>query len=401
MRPRIFIAIHYLEIGGAERSLLGLLNAIDTFGYDVDLFVYRHTGEFMSLVPKSIRLLEENRRYASIETPMSEVLRKGYVDIILARLWAKWRCRCYKRKNGLRDGSSIFQYVANAVTPLLPSLYKYGEYDLAISFLTPHNIVLDKVKAKKKIAWIHTDYSTIQVNALQELKVWGQYDYIASISEEVTNAFLKTFPSLESKIVLIENILSAVFVREQAALQDVSREMEVEKGVLKLCSVGRFSYPKNFDNIPSICRRIIENGISVKWFIVGYGGDEALIRRRIEEEGMTGRVVLLGKKANPYPYIKMCDVYVQPSRYEGKAVTVREAQILGKPVVITAFPTAQSQLCDGVDGIIVPLENELAADSIADFIADVPLRERLCEYERIHDYGNEQEVRKIYTLIEQ
>ena len=239
------------------------------------------------------------------------------------------------------------------------------------------------------------------MNALQELKVWGQYDYIASISEEVTNAFLKTFPSLESKIVLIENILSAVFVREQAALQDVSREMEVEKGVLKLCSVGRFSYPKNFDNIPSICRRIIENGISVKWFIVGYGGDEALIRRRIEEEGMTGRVVLLGKKANPYPYIKMCDVYVQPSRYEGKAVTVREAQILGKPVVITAFPTAQSQLCDGVDGIIVPLENELAADSIADFIADVPLRERLCEYERIHDYGNEQEVRKIYTLIEQ
>ena len=154
------------------------------------------------------------------------------------------------------------------------------------------------------------------------MKGGGQYDYIASISEEVTNAFLKTFPSLESKIVLIENILSAVFVREQAALQDVSREMEVEKGVLKLCSVGRFSYPKNFDNIPSICRRIIENGISVKWFIVGYGGDEALIRRRIEEEGMTGRVVLLGKKANPYPYIKMCDVYVQPSRYEGKAVTV-------------------------------------------------------------------------------
>ena len=398
-KSRIFIAIHYLEIGGAERSLIGLLNVIDTNKYDVDLFVYQHTGEFMQLIPKKIHLLKENKRYASIESPMKQVLKRGYLDIILARLWAHWKCRSYMKKNKLSDGASIFQYVANAVTPLLPSLHENGKYDLAISFLTPHNIVIDKVKSGKKIAWIHTDYSTIKVNADQELKVWEKYDYIASISDEVTTAFLKTFPLLKNKIVLIENILSSVFVLVQATLKDVSKEMETEEKMIKLCSVGRFSYPKNFDNIPYMCKKILEQGVQVKWFIIGYGSDEKLIKERIQEYKMEQNVILLGKKTNPYPYIKACDIYVQPSRYEGKAVTVREAQILCKPVVITDFPTAKSQLQDGVDGLIVSLDNDAAAKGIADFLRNTALQQSFINYMQTHDYGNEKEVNKVYSLM--
>lgn len=400
IKPRIFIAIHYLEIGGAERSLLGLLNAIDTSNYDIDLFIYQHSGELMSHIPPNINVLKENKRYASIEASMKKVLQRGCIDIILSRLWAKWKCHKYMRKVRYTDGSSIFQYVADMLTPLLPSLHKYGSYDLAISFLAPHNIVLYKVKAKKKIAWIHTDYSTIQVNAAQELKVWKQYDYIASISEEVSIAFLKTFPSLKDKIVLIENIISSTFVREQATLQSTANEIEQEKDYVRLCSVGRFSYPKNFDNIPYICKKIVEQDIKVKWFIIGYGGDEELIRERIRENGMEKYVILLGKKVNPYPYIKACDIYVQPSRYEGKAVTVREAQILCKPVVITNYPTSKSQVDDGVDGLIIPLDNDLAAKSIAKFVLNKKLQQEFVEYMITHDYGSENEVEKIYSLIE-
>lgn len=400
MKKRLFINIHYLEIGGAERALLGLLSALDPEKVDIDLFVNQHTGEFMQLIPSTIRLLPENRRYSSIEAPMTHVLRRGYVDIVLARLWAKWKCRRFMSKMKCKDTSSIFQYVADAIIPLLPPLFKYGEYDLAISFLTPHNIVLDKVKAKKKIAWIHTDYSTIRVNAEQELKVWGKYDYIASISDEVTITFLKTFPPLKDKIVLIENILSSSFVHEQATLEDISKEMEIEEGVIKLCSVGRLSYPKNFDNVPGICKKILEQNIQVKWFIIGYGSDEKLIKERIREYGMEQQVILLGKKTNPYPYINDCDVYVQPSRYEGKAVTVREAQILCKPVVITDFPTAKSQLQNGVDGLIVPLDNDAAAKGIADFLRNTSLQHSFVDYMQTHDYGNEKEIDKIYSLID-
>jgi glycosyltransferase involved in cell wall biosynthesis len=399
MKKRIFIAIHYMEIGGAERSLLGLLNTIDTANYDVDLFIHQHTGEFMPLIPQKINLLPENKKYSTLERPMLEVLKEGYVDIVLTRLLAKYKSGKYIAKNGENAGSSVFQYIANATTLLLPSLKGLGEYDLAISFLNPHNIVLEKVSAKKKIAWIHTDYSTIKVNAKLELPVWRAYDYIASISDDVTTAFLKTFPTLKEKIVLIENILSPSFVREQAKIEDVSAEMPYKEEVIKLLSVGRYSTPKNFDNIPAICKLLVEGGVKLKWYIMGYGGDEALIKRKITEANMQQHVILLGKKSNPYPYMQACDIYVQPSRYEGKAVTVREAQMLYKPVVITNFPTAQSQLTDGVDGVIVPMDNEGASKGIKEFIGDKELQARLIANLHKHDYGNEMEVEKIYSLI--
>lgn len=115
---------------------------------------------------------------------------------------------------------------------------------------------------------------------------------------------------------------------------------------------------------------------------------------------MQENVVLLGKKENPYPYIKACDIYVQPSRYEGKAVAVREAQILNKPVVITDFPTSKSQLKDGFDGIIVPIDNQGCAEGICNLIKDKELQQRLIENTKITDYTNKQELEKIYALLE-
>lgn len=397
MKKRIFIAIHYMEIGGAEISLVGLLNAIDYTRYDVDLFVYSHQGELMALIPKQVNLLPEVKSYAQIEQPMVDVCRRGYIHIVLARLWAKFKYSRYARRNSLSDGSAIFQYVFDAVAPFLPSLKKYGEYDLAISFLTPHNIVLDKVKAKKKIAWIHTDYSKISVNAERELKVWGRYDYIASISEDVTKTFLGVFPSLSSKIKQIHNILSPAFVRGRAAQEGT--DGFIEDGSIKLLSVGRFSAQKNFDNVPDICKRIREKGCNVKWYLIGFGGDEPLIRSRIEEAGMKDYVVILGKKSNPYPYINSCDVYVQPSRFEGHSVTVREAQMLCKPVVVTNYATAKSQIKHGIDGMIVPQDNESCANGIVDFLKDRALQSSIVDYLCSHNYGNEEEVQKLYNLI--
>lgn len=397
MKKRIFIAIHYLEIGGAEISLIGLLNAIDYSRYEVDLFVYSHQGELMKLIPRQVNLLPDIPKYAQIEQPMTSVLKRGYVDIVLARLWAKLRFASYVRRVKPKDESAVFQYVANAVTPCLPSLYHLGMYDLAISFLTPHNIVLEKVQARKKIAWIHTDYSRIDVNASLELPVWSGYDYIASISADVSRTFLSVFPSLKGKLVEIANILSPAFVRSRA---DEKEDLSVfGDEAIKLLSVGRFSHQKNFDNVPDILRRIREQGIDARWYLIGYGGEEALIRQRIREAGMENYVVIVGKKANPYPYIKACSLYVQPSRYEGNSVTVREAQMLCKPVVVADYPTAASQIRSGEDGVIVPLENAACAEGIVRVIRDTQLQSNLIQFLKAHDYGNESEVEKIYELI--
>lgn len=114
---------------------------------------------------------------------------------------------------------------------------------------------------------------------------------------------------------------------------------------------------------------------------------------------MRHRMILLGKKTNPYPYIKACDIYAQPSIYEGKSVTVREAQILYKPVVITNYPTAKSQVVNGVDGVIVSLDGQEIAKGMASVIKDTVFRSMITEYLQTHDYGNEAEVEKIYTLL--
>lgn len=397
MKPRIFICMHYMEIGGAEISLIGLLHAIDYERYDVDLFIYSHRGELMSQIPSQVNLLPEVKIYSMIEQPMSTALKVGFVGLVARRLKARREWRKYRKSHPAQgDDAAIMQYVGDWVTPGLPPINPEVEYDLAISFLTPHNICRDKVRARRIIAWIHTDYSTVDINAQMELPVWSAFDTIASISPEVTRSFLKTFPSLAPKIVEIENILSPAFVRSRAEVFDASGEFS---DTFNLLSVGRFCRAKNYDNLPDICRRIVERGIDIRWYIIGYGGEETLVRKKIVEAGMERHVVLLGKKENPYPYIKACDLYVQPSRYEGKSVTVREAQMLCKPVAVTAYPTARSQVSNGVDGVIVPLDNEGCARGLADVIRNHKLQQSLVEYLHMHDYGNESEVEKIYELL--
>lgn len=399
-KPRIFIAMHYMEIGGAETALIGLLNALDPNRVDVDLFLYDHRGEMMQFIPEWVNLLPQIPKYSVLERPIVELVKRGFWGIAAARLWAKWLSqKAYKRSGSTLENNGGLDKMSKCTTPLLPKINQSVTYDLAISFLTPHRIVAEKVKAKKKIAWIHTDYTRVWVDAEDELKVWQKYDYVASISSDVTNTFLQVFPSLAPKIVEIENILSPTFVRKRAELEDTDKEFRQTDNI-SLLSIGRYSEQKNYDNVPDICKHLInETKLNIKWYIIGYGGDEALIRQKIKEAGMEDHVILLGKRSNPYPYIKACDIYVQPSRYEGKSVTVREAQMLCKPVVVTNYPTAPSQIRSGIDGVIVPMDNEGCAHGLAEVICDKPLQERIIAHLKTHDYGNESEVEKIYTLI--
>ena len=354
----------------------------------------------MEFIPDEVNLLPEIPEYAQIEIPMKDALKDGYWRIIVRRLWAKMRLARYKKRKNPVDNGAIFGYVFDSVTPVLPSLDYLGEYDLAISFLTPHNIVADKVRAKKKAAWIHTDYSKIDVDAELELPVWSKFDHVVSISDRVTENFLSVFPSLKDKIVRIDNILSPTFVRERADQippEVVEKEMSRKEGRINLLSVGRFCHAKNYDNVPDICRRIVERGLDVCWYLIGFGGDEALIQRKISEARMQEHVIILGKKSNPYPYMKACDIYVQPSRYEGNSVTVREAQILGKPVVVTDYTTARDQVTDRIDGIVVPIDNDGCASGIQRMIKEET--KKMIDNLLNHDFGNETEASKLQELI--
>lgn len=402
-KKKILIASFDLEVGGIERSLLGLLENFDYSKYDVDLMLYSHTGDFMKFLPDNgYRLLPENPKYATFRKGISDVLKAGYPMLALKRLRAR-RFAQKMLRDGIPEGKTAEfcqgQKCWDYTIDSLPELE--GEYDVAISFMWPHHFVAKKVKAKKKFAWIHSDYTKAFYDAPADEKIWEMFDKIVGVSEDSRRMLCEVFPKLEPKTTFVENLLSQEFVRAQAKEPLDTSDMTVEDGEISLVSVGRLTHQKAFDVAAEVCRKILDDGYKVKWFVIGYGSDEAFIRSKAEEFNVSDKFILLGKKLNVYPYVDKADLYVQPSRYEGKAVTIREAQMLGKACVVTNFPTAGSQVEDGVDAVICGMEVADIANAIEKLIDDTELRERIETIAYSRDYGNLDEINKLYDLIEE
>lgn len=398
MKKKILIASFDLAIGGVERSLIGLLSHIDYNKYDVDLMLFKHEGEFFPYLPQGPNLLPEIPTYTTFRMPIGQIAKEGHFLVALSRTVAKYVGSFYGNiKKAVEPGYLVIQYGWEMASPLLPKINK--EYDVAIGFLWPHHFIADKVKARKKIGWIHTDYSNIYINKKLDEKMWNKMDSIVAVSEECSNTFIDIFPRLKHKTIVIENILSPTLIRKQAQ-ENIFEIVNRKNGRTKLLTVGRFSHAKGLDLAIKACRELVDKGFEVEWYVVGYGSLENELKELINRLDLNDRFFLLGKKTNPYPYIKSCDIYVQPSRYEGKAVTIREAQILGKPVVITNFPTAKSQAIDGYDAIITDQGIKGIVEGIKRLIVDQNLRKKLVSNVTLNDYGNEKEIEKLYRLIE-
>lgn len=391
MKKKILITSYDLEVGGVERSLISLLDQFDYDQFDVDLLLYHHSGDFFPFLTSKVNLLPERDQLASFRKPISHLIKDGHPLLALSRLGAKVKSRLEPS-----DGESVIQMqdMWKYTLPFLKSMD--NEYDVAISFLWPHDYVAYKVKARKKFAWIHTDYTKIKTDTKRDLKVWNQFNHIISISEDVTTSFLIKYPSLEKKISLIENIISPDFIKDQA--NEEIKEFNSQD--FNLVSVGRLCYAKGYDNAIKALRKLHDEGFTnIKWHIIGYGSDEAMLRELIKENHLEDSFILHGKKINPYPYMKAADLYVQPSRYEGKAVTVTEAKILGKPVLITNYDTAHSQLEHEVDGYITDLSIDGIVNGVITLYLNIGLKISFqCTIQNIPN-ENKKELQKLYALM--
>lgn len=400
MKKKILITVHSLEIGGIERSLVGLLDVIDYEKYDVDVLLFSRKGELLPFVTDKCTVLPEIAQCATMLEPIKAVLLQGHVLLAAARLYSRVYIRRKYDPAGDPDRADAVVYALlqkywDTSVRFMPAVP--GEYDAAISFMWPHHFVAQKVCARKKFAWIHTDFTKLEIDTRKDARVWSRFDRIAAVSDECGEAFLQVYPQFRDRLVTIENILPQEFVRRSAA-ESEPREMRCEG--YRLLSVGRLCYAKAFDRAVRVSRILKDRGVKFCWYIVGYGADEEKLRAQIDELGVGDCFVLLGKKSNPYPYIRTCDLFLQPSRYEGKAVTVREAQMLGRPVLITDFKTARSQVRDGFDAVIVPQDETAIADGIERLLRDEDLRRTLSENTATVDYGNTGEAEKIYKMIE-
>lgn len=394
---KVLISSFDMEVGGVERSLISMLNNFDYENNNIDLMLYKHKGDFMKLLPKRPNLLPEVDAYTSFRKSIAQLFKERKFKLAIARGKAKLEANKIANENNFLDSGYIqMQLMWKYSLPYLPKLDK--EYDVAISYLWPHYFVSEKVKAKRKIAWIHTDYSTIATDIDMDLKMWNKFDYIMAVSEECKNAFLKKYSSLKGKVKVMENITSPEFIRKMAE-EDIEENIK-EDYSFKLVSVARFSHAKGIDNAVKALKLLHDRGLTdIKWYVVGYGGDEEIIRKLIKENNLEESFILLGKKINPYPYMKACDLYVQPSRYEGKAVTVGEAQILGRPVIITNYTTAKSQVRENIDGYICELSVEGIANGIEKLYKDKNLRTKLSDNCKKTNYSNNNELNNLYSIF--
>ncbi|MEH7464170.1 glycosyltransferase [Bacillus thuringiensis] len=393
----ILIASFDMEVGGVERSLISMLENFDYKNYAVDLMLYRHQGDFMDLITSKVNLLDEISQYTTFRKSIGETFKDKQYSIGLARILSKIKAEFIGRTKRITEpGYYQMQLMWKYALPFLPKVDK--EYDVAISFLWPHYFIADKITAKKKIAWIHTDYSTIEPDVSMDLNMWNKFDYIVAVSEACKNSFVKKYSKLENKVVVIENITSPEFIK-QMANAEVNNPMAVDQR-FKVVTVARLSHAKGIDNAVRALKMLKDKSYNdIAWYVVGYGGDEEMIKDLIKDLKLEADFILLGKQTNPYPYMKEADLYVQPSRYEGKAVTVCEAQILSKPIMITKYTTAKSQVRDGVDGYITELSVEGIANGIEKLYKDSVMRKELINNCVKTDYSNGYELEKLYEVL--
>lgn len=385
---RILFVMLSLYNGGAEKSLVNLLNQLPADLYQVDLLLFRREGMFLRQVPETVRILDTPKALEALYAPVSRAGVYAPIKTVGTLL-----SRVMIRKDEGRSGFRWRHFYSKVQHKL------EGHYDIAVAYIDgePAYYVDDFVDADKKMVWVHTDYRGDSENSPYDADIYRKFDAIATVSEGCADALREEFPSLAGKIYNIPNITSASVVRQRA---DEFVPEEFPENVLTILSIGRLSEEKGFDMALKAAQILKERGYRFHWFIVGDGPLESELKHTAATLQVKDCVTFLGARENPYPYIKCADIFVQTSRFEGKSVVLDEAKILGKPIVVTNYNTVADQITQGRDGVVVELSPEGIAAGIAELLDNPGKREQFQRFLSVQDLGNEDQVEKYITLFE-
>lgn len=392
MKKQLLFVMNNLKVGGAEKALVSLLQTIDYEKYEVDLFLFEHDGLFLKSVPHQVHILPEPANYRYFEMPLGAsvkaFLRNGQFMLAWARIGFGYVYRT--KKIGTQQEQFSWKYLRVAM-PKLPK-----KYDAAIGYLEkrPNYFCMDNVDANVKIGFIHNDYNKLQMDAGFDLPYFNRFDHIFTISEQCESILKENFPSVANKFSIMYNIVSPAALRTLA-----ETPIDFPKRGVTLVTVGRLQPQKGFDMAVAALKILVDKGHDVYWYILGEGEQRAMLTEKAAELGLQDRFVLLGIRENPYPYVKAADIYVQPSRFEGKSIAIDEAKILAKPIVVTHFPSVVDQIDDRRNGLIVGMTPEAIAAGIIELLENPALGQTLHANLSQEKLGTEAEIEKLYRTI--
>ncbi|WP_274648602.1 glycosyltransferase [Paenibacillus humicola] len=390
---KILFVIDSLSSGGAEKSLISLLSLFDFNRYEVDLLMFSKKGLYLPLIPKSVRVLETPSFLGKMAAGIPELIKKKEFEVLYTRIGASLALRNPSKTSRMHRSQISWKWLSKGVGGLA------GEYDAAIAYSQgmPTYFVAEKVRSRKKFCWVNTDYKTAPYNNSFDAPYYEQYDQVVAVSDVNKEVFVREMPLAQKKTTVVYDIVSPELIRSMA-LQGESFN-DGFRG-LRLLTIGRLVEVKGYDLAVEACRLLVDRGYDLKWYIIGEGPwrdklIEMIRRLRLEE-----RVVLLGTYHNPYGFLKQCDIYVQPSRYEGFGLAIAEARVLRKPIVATNFTTVHNQLKNRENGLIVGMTPGEISAGIQELIDDGGLRRDLCNHLAAEQIGTEEEIFKVYKLIE-
>ena len=391
MKKSILFVINSMDCGGAEKSLLSLLSLLDYAKYNVTLQMFRRGGVFEELLPPEVHV----RKELDYTAFCSQSMAKQMLSFDLRRIAARVRTSLFLRSNAkkgspLHDAQAYWKYSAAAYDPL-PE-----RYDVAIAWGqgTPTHFVAEKVQAQKKFAWVNADYEKVGHNKDFDCKYYAAFTGIICVSDKLCLTLQKVFPEYAAKMTTIYDINNPATIFTMAD-QPCSLANE---GNLTLVTVGRLVPQKGYDIAAKAAWLLKKRNVKFHWYVVG-GGDSAPIEKDIARYGISDCFTLLGAKANPYPYMKAADIYVQTSKFEGYCLTLAEARMLNIPCVATNFDVVYAQMINGENGLVVEMNAEAVADGIIRLATDQELYQHIKGYQIQEKKGNVEEIEKFYELV--
>ncbi|WP_028611933.1 glycosyltransferase [Paenibacillus harenae] len=393
MKKKLLFVMNNLNCGGAEKALISLVQTIDYAKYEVDLYLFKHEGIFYNKLPKQVKVITEPLYYKNFDMSMKSAvldsLKQRRFDIAFSRLQAGYVF--YKEKNPAKREQRVWKYLSRA----LPALPK--SYDAAIGFLekTPIYFSIEKVDAVKKIGFIHNDYDKLQMDPQLDIPFFAKLDHIITVSEVCGEVLMKRFPQFQSKVKVIHNIVSPSVIHEMS--KESEEVFQTKRKII--VSIGRLHSQKGFEMAIEACKNLCDRGYDIKWYVIGEGEERNKLEQLIAQLHLQDRFFLIGLKDNPYPYMREADIYVQPSRFEGKSIAIDEAKILHKPIVVTNFSTVKDQIEHNKNGIIVEMNADALAEGIAQILENEELRTALVRRLSEENLGTEAEIEKLYALI--
>lgn len=375
---KIAIVTRQMITGGVERALIGMLRAMNS-NDEVDLYVEQFGGELFEELPDWVNVIEIPRK----KRDMSKTSLFTVVKALKARLELHF-CKEYIKQCELSARS--FPIIAK-------------EYDMAIAYHAPNTIpvfyVIHNLKAKKKVLWLHGDVETNHMIGELARQYYNQYDKVFAVSRQSKEIFDKHFPKLSQRCEVFYNIIDADYLKKQA--ENAPTYTDDFDGI-RILTIGRLDYQKGIDLAIEVCKKLVDYGMPIRWYVCGEGAERKYLEQKISNYCLEERFILLGNQKNPYGYLRDCDLYVQPSRTEGFCTTTNEAKHFAKTVVATDVCGMREQFIHGESGILCEISVDKLFKSIKELVQQPEMRIKLAK--NVGVYNVENNVEKIYCLIE-